>query len=400
MYLRVFQLLDQSDNKNIKTKFLVVSSILPVESSGGQVVLYRHLSRLKAHCPNICVVVFEGQQAKLEFDHVNVPIRKFIYKLRNLFSRKFSESVIHLGLGVRFRKLLATVDEQNPDVIITVAHGELYYAAMKISKSLDIPLISIYHDWWPEMPTVYPVVRKILQNRFHQLAESSGVNLCVSDGMIEKLNAPNSILLYPIPSEGIINIAKNDVDNASSPHITYAGTLFGEYGTLLRELVEANDKRSDPLYIEITGPSANWIDKISSNKATYKGMLDKESLHYLLQSSEVLLVIMSFRIEDKNRMETSFPSKLIEYLKFGRPIVIWGPPYCSASTWAKANNAALVVDVEQAEVLLSKVTDLMRDSEEMKRLSSVARSISNSFFRPEEIQSVFENQLAKAATRV
>jgi len=37
----------------------------------------------------------------------------------------------------------------------------------------------------------------------------------------------------------------------------------------------------------------------------------------------------------RRRMETSFPSKLVEFAQFGKPIIVWGPEYCSAVRWAR-----------------------------------------------------------------
>ena len=42
-------------------------------------------------------------------------------------------------------------------------------------------------------------------------------------------------------------------------------------------------------------------------------------------------------------METSFPSKLIEFAQFGKPLVVWGPEYCSAEQWGEQNGLALCV---------------------------------------------------------
>jgi hypothetical protein len=42
-------------------------------------------------------------------------------------------------------------------------------------------------------------------------------------------------------------------------------------------------------------------------------------------------------------VETSFPSKLPEYAQFGKPIVIWGPEYCSAIHWGREGDRALCI---------------------------------------------------------
>ena len=57
--------------------------------------------------------------------------------------------------------------------------------------------------------------------------------------------------------------------------------------------------------------------------------------------ADFLFVPMSFDRQDRANMELSFPSKLADYTAAGLPLLICGPPYCSATRWAKENLAAL-----------------------------------------------------------
>ena len=51
-------------------------------------------------------------------------------------------------------------------------------------------------------------------------------------------------------------------------------------------------------------------------------------------------------------MELSFPSKLTDYTAAGLPMLIYGPPYCSAVRWARENaGVAEMVDDENPKGL-------------------------------------------------
>ena len=62
-----------------------------------------------------------------------------------------------------------------------------------------------------------------------------------------------------------------------------------------------------------------------------------------LQNFQAALVVMSFAPPHRRRMTTSFPSKMIDAMQLGLPVVIWGPEYCSAVKWARRGERALCV---------------------------------------------------------
>ena len=55
------------------------------------------------------------------------------------------------------------------------------------------------------------------------------------------------------------------------------------------------------------------------------------------------------RNSDRINMEMAFPSKLADCTATGLPLLIYGPAYCSAVTWARENpGVAEVVETEGA----------------------------------------------------
>jgi glycosyltransferase involved in cell wall biosynthesis len=65
---------------------------------------------------------------------------------------------------------------------------------------------------------------------------------------------------------------------------------------------------------------------------------------------------------------TATPGKLIDYLASGRPILIHAPPYSYISQYARENSFALVVDVEDVQVLRDALLRLLQDVRYSKRL--------------------------------
>jgi hypothetical protein len=88
-------------------------------------------------------------------------------------------------------------------------------------------------------------------------------------------------------------------------------------------------------------------------------------------------------------VETSFPSKLPEYAQFGKPIVIWGPEYCSAIHWGREGDQSLCVTDENPRVLVSSLEKLKDSSQNLKYYGQKAKVASRTEFDPTIIQNKF-----------
>jgi glycosyltransferase involved in cell wall biosynthesis len=95
-------------------------------------------------------------------------------------------------------------------------------------------------------------------------------------------------------------------------------------------------------------------------------------------------------------METSFPSKLTEYAQYGKPLVIWGPSYCSAIKWGKEGARALCVEDPDPLAVVAAVERLRSSPAEYERLSARARHAANTEFFPELLQQKFVSALEDA----
>jgi glycosyltransferase involved in cell wall biosynthesis len=99
------------------------------------------------------------------------------------------------------------------------------------------------------------------------------------------------------------------------------------------------------------------------------------------------------------RARTSFPSKIIDYCQFGKPIIIWGPEYCSAVRWAKQYQSALVVSSPRAEELVKAINTLMDQPAEQERLSHKAIEMAQTIFNPTKIQEQFVDEITRLRSR-
>ena len=367
-------------------KLLVFSSILPKNTSAGEVLLHRHLKGLhdwdvKVLCPSVSA-------QDLEFNHIDLPIKKSWDRLRKTPFKKLAESYIELTGRIPFKRVYKIVAEQKPDIILTVAHGEFFWPALKISQKLGIKVVTIQHDWYPDMVSLPSFVQSKVARRFQILAKQSDANLCVCQGLLDQLERPNNAtVLFPIP-EHVSSLGNKLLDNKNLS-VAYAGNLKYPYGDMLYSLIQEHNKNDSLITLELAGNEPLWLQNAAEHeRAYYHGFLSDEDFRNYLAKQDILLVVMSFAKEDKRRMETSFPSKMIQYCQFEKPLLIWGPEYCSAVQWAKKYQAAEYVTDTDPKAIISKLQNLT--SPQLKVLEQSARTMASSVFCPTTLQNQFE----------
>jgi glycosyltransferase involved in cell wall biosynthesis len=88
-------------------------------------------------------------------------------------------------------------------------------------------------------------------------------------------------------------------------------------------------------------------------------------------------------------MITSFPSKMVDAMQLGVPVVIWGPEYCSAVKWGRMGERALCVTDPDPSVLRQELERLAASPLKQERLGDSAREAAEREFNYKRIQAQF-----------
>ena len=113
----------------------------------------------------------------------------------------------------------------------------------------------------------------------------------------------------------------------------------------------------------------------------------------VISGADALLVVMSFEQEHELFMRTSFTTKFLDYSAFAKPVIFWGPDYCTPSRLAKREAAALVIATESPEGVIAAAKKLMDEPAEVQRLSAASRRLNQTVFSPDRLQEIFETQV-------
>ncbi len=292
------------------------------------------------------------------------------------------------------KDLPATVSKAQKTIVGTVAHGDGFYAAQRFANKHGLPLVVFFQDWWPDMAEVPKPFVKVLDKHFLSLAKSCNLGICVSDGMKKALGGGKNLeVLSPIPGHFEFNMQFASQAKAGTVFkIVYSGNL-DLYGPMLLEALRVF-KGHPQIQLQVRGANPNWPDEAKKDMREAGLWLEfapRSELDAWLQSADAFLIPMVFEEKYRRRMETSFPSKLIEFSQFGKPLIVWGPDYCSALRWAEKAFCTnpIIVTKPDSEGLIEPIQQFVRSRNKVVKFIPDESIYNYNEFNPKKIQSQF-----------
>ena len=297
------------------------------------------------------------------------------------------------------RALETAVETFKPDVILTLAECGLCHAARKTAHRHGLPLVGLFLDWFPVMKGHFghEFTQPILNRRYRELYSACDLAFCTSDGMQEALGPhPDSHVIYPMPDRH--NMPEKPWPRSNRKfRLVYVGSVQNFYGRMLCALIEKIAAAND-LEIIVVGPNADWPMEIlerAKAKGVYLGFKSPDQAADLMASADALLVVMSFEKEHELFMRTSFTTKFLDYVAFGKPVILWGPEYCTPVRVARKHGGAIVVNQDDVEAIISACRQLSGDAVSREQLSQQARHLHQTLFNPDRLQEIFVKEIEK-----
>ena len=376
---------------------------VPVEASyHGSALLYRLLSDYPADRLTILETATKSEPARRlpQVPYISCPIGK-----QRWLNTRFHPYAMAWFTRAGKRSAPRLSQSMNGfafESVLTVAHGFGWLAAAEIARKRSVPLHVAVHDDWPRVADVPPRFRNWLDDQFARVYHQAQTRLCVSPAMSrfyeERYGAPATVI-YPTRAAEQIEFEEPPArlgNNDSQFTIAFAGTINSQgYIDALRALQAALKTVNGRLVIfgPLTVDVAQQIG-LSDSNTEIRGLLTSDQLQVRLrEEADALFVPMSFSEADRPNMEMAFPSKLADCTATGVPLVIYGPAYCSAVTWARENpGVAEVVETETA--LSDAISKLANDPAHKLALGSRALEVGRQYFSHARTQQIVHRLLS------
>ena len=385
----------------VKRRVLLVSIVPPRNDCGVRIVMYRHFidrSPFELH------VASSADFAEGLVIHTQLRLPYLVHRLRkSRFGPRLAAWVTDYENFIwpltANDALEEAVEKFQPEVILTLAECGLCHIARKTAERHRLPLAGLFLDWFPVMKRHYghKSTQRILSQRYRELYAACDLAVCTSDGMQEMLGPhPNSHVIYPMPGRHVVSEQAWPRSNGKF-RLAYVGSVENFYGRMLCSFIEKIEAESD-LEITVVGPNADWpkqlLERARAN-GTYLGFKPPEEAAEVLASADALLSVMSFEKEHELFMRTSFTTKFLDYVSFGKPVILWGPEYCTPVRVAREHGGAAVVSTADATAVVCLCHEIARDTELNEKLSKQALQLHQTLFNPDRLQDVFVQKITE-----
>jgi hypothetical protein len=340
-----------------------------MDEMGGSIVFYRQFVERDEY--EVFVVTDREDFSTDLFPWIRYRLPQILRRLQRTRLAKYVHDLVHFTSGLRIPNDIKTAAQQfNPDLVMIGAETPIADLGISLSKKLKVPLVGHFMDWPTFAIGGHSWISSYASKRFRERYRACDLAFGICPEMLERLGPhPNAHVFYPSGKFPDF-IASPRVKAPNEPcHMLFAGNLGQWYGRMVLQLAQAIPSHKN-LKFSIAGKNANWTSEeetwLIKNKI-FAGFKKGAEYEKLFESADCLLVCMGFDKEAELIESTSFKSKFVDYLRSGKPIVVWGPEYCTAVRHArKYGFAACVTDSNPCSVV-EAASRLLRDSERCER---------------------------------
>ncbi|MFN5961836.1 MAG: glycosyltransferase [Verrucomicrobiota bacterium] len=390
-----------------KLRIFYLSYCSPTPTWGGAMAFYRHFIERPDFETMVATNVPNFPQELVSYRPFRYDSSRLRRRLLRTRLAPWLEGLQALGyLGNPIKDVLAAARSFAPDAVFTVAGSWDASAllAQELASRLRVPLVASFNDWfnfgW------FPAHRffhRAIERRFRRFYHEADVALCTSEGMREELGEnPRAHILYP--TGALMDLAAGGESEPWRPGhrpftVGFAGSLSEWYGRMLERLISAVRRAGIPLDFRIFGSNASWSQAFDTEvkaEGIYLGHLPFEQLSEEMARVDALLLPMGFEEQAALVERTSFKTKFLDYLTYRKPIVVWGPGYCSAVRVAREFDSAAVCADEKEDSVIRMLTDLSARPERQRELVERAMRMYEDRFHPDRIHGGLVRVIAAA----
>jgi len=235
-----------------------------------------------------------------------------------------------------------------------------------------------------------------------RIVRSSRRTWGVSDGMCEYLAQTYGVECSPLlPLVNVAEFRRRDTaDNASDREfqLVYTGSIYSAQLDALRRLIKIlSDNETGPMQMRLTiytslqEPVLKRMGLMGRN--TRRDEVKTEDMPRVLAEADCAFLPLSFDPGMRHVVETSFPSKIAEYLAAGVPILVHAPSYSSVSRYCRKHNCGLVVDEPDETQLREALIRLRTDAALREDLSAKAVEVARKNHDANQIAAAFLQQM-------
>jgi len=299
--------------------------------------------------------------------------------IHSIFARGSSYGLPSLALMLMVRKIVwvakAVAKKQRPEVIFATWPSNAFAAAgYYAAKSLGIPMVFYLHDLWEE--TQRTAITKWISRRLEpKIFKGAEELLSITDPtttyLNEKYGALESTVLEHSVNSSLWDLsARTDRSTEHPKKFLMLGSVNKFNSDSVVVFSKALAQHEDVNLHILTGQSRETLAGIGLDvsKVT-SGFVSRDDLQETILSADVLYLALGFDTQVQKEVAVVIPTRLMDYLPTGIPIIAHGPANVWTLQEAKNKQWGFCINCVEEQEVKAKLNHFM----EMKDYSEIVQ---------------------------
>jgi len=375
-----------------KKKILFVSAFYAPNNTGTSVVMSNLIKELDQD--SIYGVVTWANSYKDIDETINGKIVHKLFNFQYLFNSRLWFFVRRFTFNAEKRKVIKLIKKEKITHVVGVYPDlDFLEIARRASEVCGIKFYAYLHDTIAEglVHKRYKNMAKIVQQK---IFDTSHKIFVMSEGMKnlykEKYNVETISLLHSFSEE----VEEKEFNNNNiEKSIFWGGNIY----SINKETVKRIHLACRDLDYTLTLSAANTYDILNNlgfvnNNIKILPFLSREDYITILENQKALLLSIDWPEESavhKDELGTIFPTKTIEYLISGRPIIVHCPEEYFLAKFFKKHKCGIVLTDRNPQSIKEQIEAVFSDEKKLQEMVKNAYKASKQF-HISNVKSVYE----------
>ncbi|MDA9325356.1 glycosyltransferase [Flavobacteriales bacterium] len=379
-----------------KKNILFVTTFYPPNNTGASVVMSNLIKELDQD--TVYGVATWANSYKDKDETINGKIVHKLFNFQYLFNPRLWFFVRRFTFNTEKKKVIKLIKKEKITVVVGVYPDlDFLEIARSASEVCGVKFYAYLHDTLAEglSHKRYKNMAKIVQQK---VFDTSHKIFVMSEGMKdlykEKYNVETIPLLHSFSEE---EEEKEFNNNNIEKSIFWGGAIYA----INKETVKRIHLACADLNYTLTLSAANTYEKLTTLGFENKNIkilpfLSRKDYITILGNQKALLLSIDWPDEStvhKDELGTIFPTKTIEYLISGRPILVHCPEEYFLAKFFKKHKCGIVLTDRNPQVIKEQIEAVFSDEKKLQEMIKNAYKASKQF-HISNVKSIFESGLS------
>jgi glycosyltransferase involved in cell wall biosynthesis len=304
---------------------------------------------------------------------------------------------INRGQPIKFAK---TINQFQPEAIITIGVAGAWMAAAALAKAKSIPLHMIVHDEGHYNYFWVRSLKKFGTSLFAKAYRQAEGRFCISPQMAKlykKRFGAEGTVLYPFRGRGdkVFPVIQKPADNKKkTKRVFYAGSIYGRGFHNLEKIAKAlHPYNAELIAYTPSNPGALKTKYLKIRSAIPSCQLI-QAMH---KEADALLLWSAFEAEAREAVQSLFPSKMVDYTAAAVPIVVVAPHDACISDYIKTNpDVGYLINNPDPDEIAKEIVNLLKKTVLLEGLAKGAVKAGMDDFSFEKNFGTFKDTILKS----